>query len=412
MGGMLRISNIDFSELVPSRHPGRWTSVSKDGVFFLKIQNLTTKRRQKLSLVETTKLINSCNVANAQCVPELYAHGYLNTKDFSQEFLQESGEYYFQITEYIPPINKIFRADLVISLIELFQLGIFVNDIKVNNLGWKSDRLYFIDFDQAIDINPNDYSDLTIKDTLLMLNSWQLDSLGFRIKELFNKFSIKRSVRKYFTSNGQLDISNLQRFKKQRSTLNAFNNYHKIDTKKIFAPGTRSDGKRVHILEQIQIDDRSKILDIGANLGMVSHHFAERGAKVSATEIDPYTSSLGQTLAIIERVPVKYFPLDKKFEKNEFDFVLLFSVLHHVENFVDFALEIDAISKKILIESRLSERGKVITSDNWKLSGFWNFQNVDSLGEYLLSLFPEKNQITCLGESDKNRFLFEIFRGG
>jgi 2-polyprenyl-3-methyl-5-hydroxy-6-metoxy-1,4-benzoquinol methylase len=144
---------------------------------------------------------------------------------------------------------------------------------------------------------------------------------------------------------------------------------------------------------------------------MVSHHFAERGAKVSATEIDPHTSSLGQTLSIIEKVPVKYFPPDSKFKKNEFDFVLLFSVLHHVEDFVDFALEIDAISKKILIESRLNERGKVITSDNWKLSGFWNFQNVDSLGEYLLSLFPEKNQITCLGESDKNRFLFEIFRG-
>jgi hypothetical protein len=83
-------------------------------------------------------------------------------------------------------------------------------------------------------------------------------------------------------------------------------------------------------------------------------------------------------------------------------------VLHHVENFVDFALEIDAISKKILIESRLNERGKVINSNNWKLSGSWNFQNVDYLAEYLLSLFPDKNQIACLGESDKNRFLFEI----
>lgn len=409
---MLRISNIDFNELVPSRHLGRWTSVSKDGVYFLKIQNLTVKRRQKFSLEETTKLINSCNVANAQCVPELSAHGYLDVKDFSQQFLQEPGDYYFQISEYIPPINRILRADLVVSLIELFQLGIFVNDIKANNLGWKSDRLYFLDFDQAIEMNPDDYSDLTIKEILLMLNSWQLDSLGFRIKELFNKFSMKRSVHKYFTSNSQIDLSNLQRFKKQRSTLNAFNNYHYIDTKKTFAPGTRSDGKRVHILEQIQVGDGSKLLDVGANLGMVSHHFAKRGAKVFATEIDPHTSSLGQTLSIIERVPVKYFPPDEKFEKNEFDFVLLFSVLHHVENFVDFALEIDAISKKILIESRLNERGKVITSDNWKLSGFWNFQNVDSLGEYLLSLFPEKNQITCLGESDKNRFLFEIFRGG
>jgi len=405
---MLRISNIDFSELVPSRHLGRWTSVSKDGLYFLKIQNLTTKRRQKLSLLETTKLINSCNIANAQCVPELNSHGYLDTKDFSQEFFQEPGEYYFQISEYIAPVTSFFRADLVVSLIELFQLGIFVNDIKANNLGWKSDRLYFLDFDQAIKINPEDYSDLTIKDILFMLNSWQLDSLGFRIKELFNKFSIRRSVRKYFTSDWQFDLSNLQRFKKQRSTLNEFNNYHYIDTKKIFAPGTRSDGKRVHILEKIQVTNGSKILDVGANLGMVSHHFAKRGSKVSATEIDPHTSSLGQTLAIIEGVPVKYFPPGKKFEKNEFDFILLFSVLHHVENFVDFALEIDAISKKILVESRLNERGKVINSDNWKLSGSWNFQNVDYLAEYLLSLFPNKNQITCLGESDKNRFLFEI----
>jgi 2-polyprenyl-3-methyl-5-hydroxy-6-metoxy-1,4-benzoquinol methylase len=386
----------------------RWTSVSIDGAFFLKVQNLTKKRRQKLSLLETVKLIESCNIANAQCVPELISHGYLDTKDFSQEFFQEPGEYYFQISEYIPPVNKFFRADLVVSLIELFQLGIFVNDIKANNLGWKFDRLYFLDFDQAIEIIPEDYSDLTIKDTLLMLNSWQLDSLGFRIKELFNKFSIRRSVRKYFTSGWQFDLSNLQRFKKQRSTLNAFNNYHNIDTKRIFAPGTRSDGKRIHILEQVRIDDGFKILDVGANLGMVSHYFAERGAKVSATEIDAHTSSLGQTLAIIERVPVKYFPPGKKFEKNEFDFVLLFSVLHHVENFVDFALEIDAISKKILIESRLNERGKVINSNNWKLSGSWNFQNVDYLAEYLLSLFPDKNQIACLGESDKNRFLFEI----
>ncbi len=408
---MLRISNIDFGELLQSRHLGRWTSVSKDGAYFLKIQNLTTMRRQKLSLLETTKLINTCNVANSQCVPELYSHGYLNTKDFSQKCLQEPGEYYFQISEYIPPINKIFRADLVFSLIELFELGIFVNDIKVNNLGWKSDRLYFLDFDQAIEVNPENYPNLTIKDTLLLMNSWQLNSLGFRIKELFNKYSMKRSVRKCFTSEGQIDLSKLQRFKNQRSTLNAVNNYHKINTKKIFAPGTRSDGKRVHILQQIQIDNGSKILDVGANLGMVAHHFAERGAKVSATEIDPHTSSLGQSLAIIERVPVKYFSPSENFEKNEFDFVLLFSVLHHVENFVDFALEIDVISKKILIESRLNERGKVITSDNWKISGSWNFQSVDSLGEYLLGLFPEKNQISCLGESDKSRFLFEIFRG-
>jgi hypothetical protein len=293
-------------------------------------------------------------------------------------------------------------ADLFLSILELSALGFFPNDIKPNNLGWKDNKVYFLDFDQGVFLDQNlDLMDA--KKTLNYLNILQTKLLGFEI------YKISKLDEFLYNDTGKLNLVNTYRFKNQKSTRNKFNNYHKIDSVKLFAPGTRGSEKRVEVLSKYDLNSNASVLDIGANLGLLSKYFASRGAIVEATEIDSNTESLGQTISIIEKSSVKYIKIIDTFDVKKYDIILLFSVLHHIDNYETFAALLDSKSEKILIECRLKESGKLLlTKRRWSSTNQWDFKSLSELESHLKKVFLNKKSIRFIGNSDKNRLIYEL----
>jgi 2-polyprenyl-3-methyl-5-hydroxy-6-metoxy-1,4-benzoquinol methylase len=259
-----------------------------------------------------------------------------------------------------------------------------------------------LDYDQTIKLNGKT-DVMSAQGALTYLNSLQFKSLKFEIP------GISKSNKFMHETTEKLNLAKLMRFKKQKSTRNKFNNYHKVNSTKLFAQGTRGLTERLKVLDKFNINPDERVLDIGANLGLLSRYFENRGAIVYATEIDSNTRSLGQSISIIENSSITYIDLSAEKLKNQYDIILLFSVLHHVNDHTVFARYLDSISEKILIECRLKESGKLLLSKwRWASTNQWEFNSMIDLELYLKKLFAKKNIINYLGKSDKNRMIFEL----
>lgn len=404
---LIVVSNIEFKKVRASRHKGRWFAVSKNGRYFLKIQDLSVPIRQIHNLQQVDEIMRDLLSRNAQCVPMVFDSGMLSKNvKYKKNFPSKSTSLFFQITEYIPHLKLYKYSDLFFSLLELASLEIFPNDLKKNNLGWKDDKLFFLDYDQAIKLNSS-ISGITARETLTYLNSIQLGTLNFSIPGISNLDKL------IYQGTEKLDLSKIVRFKKQKSTRNKFNNYHLINTSKLFAQGTRDIKQRAKILDEMDCLPRTRFLDVGANLGLLSRYFENRGGYVESTEIDTPTRSLGQSISIIEGSKVKFIGEIPQDSIPNYDVVLLFSVLHHISDYVSFAKTLDLISKRVLIECRLVESGKLILGRwRWHKTNSWSFESIEDLKLHLLQVFPRKKFITILGESDKGRFIFELSDSG
>ena len=400
---MIILQNIEFQKIKVSRHAGRWFARSIDGKYFLKIQDLSVPIRQVYNLKQVDSIMHELLSKNAQCVPRIYDSGELKKHDLELgNFFSGFSNLFYQITEYIPRVKFIPYSDLFFSLLELSSLHIFPNDIKRNNLGWKNNRIYILDYDQSIKLDSKT-DIMSAHSSLTYLNFLQFNSLKFEIP------GISKLDQCMYAATEKLNLAKLVRFKKQKSTRNKFNNYHKIDTTKLFAQGTRDLEERLKVLDEFSINRSERVLDIGANLGLLSRYFENRGAIVDSTEIDLNTRSLGQSISIVENSSIKYIDLsDEKF-KNKYHIVLLFSVLHHVNDYTVMAKYLDSISDKILIECRLKESGKLLLSKRrWANTNQWDFNSTVELETHLKNLFANKNTIKFLGRSDKNRMIFEL----
>ena len=400
---MIIVSNIKFNKVKASRHAGRWVAKSNDGKYFLKVQDLSVPIRQVYNLKQVDSIMRELLSRNAQCVPTIYDSGELKVRNSELgNFFKNSTTLFYQITEFVPRIKFISYGDLFFSLLELASLHVFPNDIKRNNLGRKNNRLYVLDYDQAIKLNGKT-DVMSAQGALTHLNSLQFKSLKFEIP------GISKSNKFMYETTEKLNLAKLMRFKKQKSTRNKFNNYHKVNSTKLFAQGARDLTERLKVLDKFNINLNERVLDIGANLGLLSRYFENRGAIVDATEIDSNTKSLGQSISIIENSTIKYIDLSAKKHKIQYDIVLLFSVLHHVNDYTIFARYLDSISEKILIECRLKESGKLLLSKwRWVSTNQWEFNSMIDLESHLKKLFTKKNTINYLGKSDKNRMIFEL----
>jgi 2-polyprenyl-3-methyl-5-hydroxy-6-metoxy-1,4-benzoquinol methylase len=400
---LITISNIEFNKIKASRHEGRWVARSSNGKYFLKVQDLSVPIRQIYNLKQVDVIMRELLDKNAQCVPRIYDSGELKKNDLGLgNFFNDSTTLFYQIVEFIPRVKFIPYGDLFISLLELASLYVFPNDIKRNNLGQKNNRIYVLDYDQAIKLD-GEIDMMSAQSSLIHLNFLQFNSLKFEIP------GISKLDQYMYAATEKLNLAKLVRFKKQKSTRNKFNNYHKIDTSKLFAQGTRDLEERLKVLDKFNVNPNERVLDIGANLGLLSRYFENRGAIVDSTEIDFNTKSLGQSISIVENSSIEYIDLSDKKYKKKYHIVLLFSVLHHVDNYTVFARYLDSISDKILIECRLKESGKLLLSKwRWTNTNQWDFNSMTELESHLKDLFTNKNTIKFLGKSDKNRMIFEL----
>jgi len=215
--------------------------------------------------------------------------------------------------------------------------------------------------------------------------------------------------RKIFRS-GALDLSHTTLFRRQETTRAKGGGYHTLNSNLYVVDGVRDLRDRLPALEKLLASEFPRVLDIGANLGLASHYFAQRGCSVTATDLDASVVRLGQMVAngmgldihfLVNRLGVD--PVD-----GEWDLALLFSVLHHTPDVEAAAREIRRTCGSALLEVRLKESGKAPTNGDWQPTSRWHFDSLEDLSAYLEGLFAPCDTPEYLAPVDKDRHMFLI----
>jgi len=149
-------------------------------------------------------------------------------------------------------------------------------------------------------------------------------------------------------------------------------------------------------------------LDIGCNSGLLCLYLDSLECSVTGVDNDKYIPIAAKMVSNIHKAKdVKFFcmDLDKEESLDNYDTVMLFSVLHHTKNPKLNAEKIASKCKRIIIESRLIENGKQPSENGWYQTTNWIFNSVEELVEFYEQIFPGFKLSSNLGKADKDRYL-------
>ena len=96
------------------------------------------------------------------------------------------------------------------------------------------------------------------------------------------------------------------------------------------------DGATKQLADILLADVAGKsVLDVGCNMGLLSHYLHDKGCKVTGIDMDEKVITGAKMVANIlgKDIDFKYLDLDHAKIEEEYDTVCLFSVIHHVANF-------------------------------------------------------------------------------
>ena len=108
------------------------------------------------------------------------------------------------------------------------------------------------------------------------------------------------------------------------------------------------------------IDENSRILDIGCSIGNVTYHIAEKAQLVVG--IDRDEQAIHRANKIYKRDNIRYIIGDAtKFEFNEsFDYIILSNVLEHIKDRINFLNKIKNLAKYFLIRVPMIDRSWLV----------------------------------------------------
>ena len=108
------------------------------------------------------------------------------------------------------------------------------------------------------------------------------------------------------------------------------------------------------------IDENSRILDIGCSIGNVTYHIAEKAQLVVG--IDRDEQAIHRANKIYKRDNIRYIIGDAtKFEFNEsFDYIILSNVLEHIKDRINFLNKIKKLAKHFLIRVPMIDRSWLV----------------------------------------------------
>lgn len=396
--------------------------VSENEKEILKIE-INSNQLKKNSLEEEFAILTYLKNEGCISVPNVLESGLIDSNvlkrqlnKINEDFISNKHEFFYYTQEYIEDTQRFNLSDVILSILEQRSFGVFQNDIKPDNIiKDKLGNLYLIDFDQAIYINK--VNSLNSKQFI----DWTLnkDYEYYRLSKkgwLRNfKYCFKSYHLNHLFKNGSFNLINTSYYLKQASTNSKLRAYHTLENDKVFVNGIRDIKDRVGILENINFDNNEKVLDVGCNIGLLSHYLSYRCKSITGVDMDLMVINCAKLLTNIlgfKNLNFKYLDLDKNSINEKYDTVMLFSVIHHTNKLEENCIKISKITKRIIIECRLKERGKkpqlLNNKITWVETSKWNFTTLKELYIFLENLFPGFHFVNNHGSCDKDRFIIEL----
>ncbi len=213
--------------------------LSTDASQVLKAQvSRTRSQKKELDLVQEVALVKALVDKNCRSVRHIHGAGWaadlLENEDL-KTFLALLGasnqdDVYISTWQHIPHTPSIALPDVLLSVLEQAGLGVYVGDLKSENLRFDRERgvCVMVDWDQAIYLERREG----------MSANEVLDSLFQSTRERFGSAVIGSRLRgasedlyrRCFNSNGALDVGKTSLAENQETTLAGSGLYHRLDS--------------------------------------------------------------------------------------------------------------------------------------------------------------------------------------
>jgi SAM-dependent methyltransferase len=318
----------------------------------------------------------------------------------------KNGERYF-IQQRFNNRRGFNAADMIFSILEQKSFGLCQGDFKRDNFIFDNDSIcHIIDYDQAIyderfiNMGNLEYLDWFNK---FFVNRWK--KLGLNIPDIysFGKFQ-KEEVLGLF-KNDSFNLAETSIFAEQITTNTKSGIYHSLSTDKLYIDGARNLDSRLAALNSIEFKKNEKVLDVGCNMGLLTHYLHDRGCKPTGIDMDRKIVIGAKMVANLlnKDIQFKYLDLDTARIEEDYDTICLFSVIHHVKNFQQVTENISQKCNRIIFECRLQEYGAKPVQGRWVRASGWNFNCSQGLIDYLETAFKGFKFQKHYGSVDRQR---------
>lgn len=409
----LKLDGYEFKRLELSQRGDVMFGEDATGEVFVKIAFFRHASKYR-SVFEESLVIEDLNSKGAVSCPGFVSRGKLQRDQLPAEIGsgEESSLDYF-ITRNVRSSPSCTTADLLLAISEQQQLGWFQGDLKPSNikLDTLSGALVLVDYDQAITLTD---AEITLDNVAFLNWTFEKERERYGQRDWLRHFpphvNIQALYRQY--RNGALNLADTTVYRRQRTTNTKQGVYHTVATDRVFADGVRDLYDRKQILDKLELGEGERVLDVGCNVGLLSHYLWDRGCDVTGFELDAPIVSAAKSIANIlgKSISFEVVDIDSFDWGSRFDTVMLFSVFHHTENLRENGRNIAAICRRVVIECRLVESGKKpsLDSDVWHESSSWNFSSLDDLYRGLEDFFPGFKVTENFGLVDKDRYIIEL----
>ncbi|MBW8039429.1 MAG: methyltransferase domain-containing protein [Planctomycetes bacterium] len=395
----LVVDNIKFENI--KRTKARNNSIGFNDRYIIKIEH--GKHPWKLrTFSEEIDIIKHLNSRECVSCPRLISEGKL-----------ETSEKYF-IQQRIDNQRQFSTADMVFSLLEQKSFGVCQGDLKRDNLIFDRNSVcYMIDYDQAI--QDEKFIDMTNIEYLEWYDQYFADrwnKLGFNITDSYGFGGLDRDEIFSLFKGDSFNLAATSTFKEQITTNTSSGIYHSMNTDKLYIGGARSLNPRLDALNEIEFKQGEKVLDVGCNMGLLSHYLHDRGCNVAGIDMDEKIIIGARMVANIIGKNIKFEQLDLDVEKitEDYDTICLFSVIHHVKNFREVTENISQKCNRIILECALKEYGSKPVDRRWVRSSGWEFNSIEELAFYLGIAFRGFKFQRCYGNVDRKRAIMAFVK--
>lgn len=396
----------DFGER--RKTPAGNCSVAFNQDYIIKIEH--TRHPWKLrTLDEEIEIIKYLNDKGCVSCPKLADDG-----------TAQSGQRYY-IQERIINCRPFNPADMMFSILEQKNFGVCQNDFKKDNFLFDNNSVcYIVDYDQALRddkiISMGNleylewYNDYFVDRWRKIGDEWKKPNLYFSDFYTFGDLD-KQEILSLFR-NGSFNLGATTVFKEQITTNTESGFYHKLDTDTLYIDGARDLKPRTAALDTIEFKDGEAVLDVGCNMGLLSHYLHDRGCKVTGVEMDEKMVIGAKMVANIlgKNIRFEYKDVDKTKITEKYDTVCLFSVLPHLQNIQAAAENISQICDRIILECRLVEYGSKPIDGKWCGTSKWSFNSQQELIKFCESIFKGFKFLRTHGKVDRDREILTFIK--